>query len=382
MGRASEARRRRLGSPAVRLWIAAGLVTALPAFALWTLDALAHQKTAPAMELHPERIVRSFAPEDAVSSRAGALPTGGNSLVSNDASGVASPAKAPAPALHASNLATTPPVAAIASTAVAPALELAWQKPEVMGPLSAFLSFAGLAVALILSVARDSGTALERAGERSAESLAADLRRLAEQVRHDVADTVHDVKSPLSVLIGSIDTLRRAVPREDPRASRAIQLADIAAERLVRTVDGAWHTGDGLAALFLTPRQRVDLGRILLDVPGNRLGPCGLNLQCHATSDCFVSAPEGVLDHAVDSLFQTLRLVLPAGAALFCSAFVEGATVCLEISASSTAALEWEIDLLVSKDTARTISLLGGSLEAFATGNDVRSIRLVLPRHG
>jgi signal transduction histidine kinase len=364
--------------------MAAGFVIVLPAIALWTFDALAPQQAVPVAELHSEKIVRSFAPEDAVTSRTGAPRKGGDSLVANDVSGTASQVKAPVPALHASNLAMTPPPAAIASTAVqvAPALELAWQKPEVMGSLAVFLSFAGLAVALILSVARDFSTALEGAGERSAERLAGDLRRLAEQVRLDVADTVHDVRSPLGVLIGSIDTLRRAVPREDPRASRAIQLADIAAERLVRTVDGAWHTGDRLAALFLTPRQRVDLGRILLDVPGNRLGPCGLNLQCHATSDCFVSAPEGVLDHAVDSLFQTLRLVLPAGTVLFCSAFVEGATVCLEISVSATAAPEWEIDLLVPKDAARTVSLLGGRVEAFTKGDDIRSLRLVLPRQG
>jgi len=359
-------------------------VTALPAIALWTFDALAHQKTAPAVELRSERIVRSFALEDAVTSRVGAPRTGPDTLVANDISGTASPTKAPVPALQASNLAMTPPPAAIATTAVqvAPALELAWQKPEVMGPLAVFLSFAGLAVALILSVARESNKALERAGERSAERLAGDLRRLAEQVRLDVADTVHDMRSPLGIFIGSIDTLRRAVPREDARASRAIQLADIAAERLVRMVDGAWHTGNGLAALFLAPRQRVDLGRILLDMPGDRMGPCGLDLQCHATAECFVSAPEGVLDLAVDSLFQTLRRVLPAGVVLFCSAFVEGATVCLEISAPSTAALEWEIDLLVSQDTARTVSLLGGRLEAFTKGDDIRSLRLVLPRHG
>jgi hypothetical protein len=107
-----------------------------------------------------------------------------------------------------------------------------------------------------------------------------------------------------------------------------------------------WNDGGWGLAYRQQPRHALpgtssagDLGRILLDVSGNRLGPCSLKFQCRVAAECFVSAPEGVLDLAVDSLFQNLRLVLSAGVVLFCSTFVEGTTVCLQISVPSGVAL-------------------------------------------
>lgn len=392
MRRAVEASSRclRLGSPGARLWIAAGLVAALPAIALWSLDVLTPQRTAPAAELHSETIARSFGRDEAVTSRTGAPRLGGEAFVVNDVSRGALPARAAAPALHSSNLTMTPPAAAVSLAAVKVPSMLPWQLPEVLGALAIYLAFSGIAVALILSVARGLKSspllppviALEGTGVRPADRLAADLRRLAEQVRLDVADTVHDMRSSIAVFSGSIDTLRRTVPRDDARASRAIQRANIAAQRLVTMMDEAWHTGNALATLFVAPRQRVALGRILVDVSGDRMRSFRLKLLCPPTTECPVAAPEGVLELAIDRLFQTLRDILPAGAVLSCSASDSSDKVCLEICTSAAGALEWEIDRLVPPDTALTVALLGGSLEAITTASDVRTLRIVLPRHG
>jgi hypothetical protein len=174
--------------------------------------------------------------------------------------------------------------------------------------------------------------------------------------------------------------LRREIPGADARAQRALQLADKATGRLVALVDGSWHTGNTLATLFLAPRRRVDIGCVLLALTDDQVNHHGLKIQSYVTAACPVSAPEGVLDLAIDSLFQHLRDQLPIHATLFASAACNGEEVLLEIQASAVAAPDWEAGRLVPRDTARTISLLGGRLEAPVLGGDVRSIRIFLPR--
>jgi signal transduction histidine kinase len=388
--RAVEVRRRSpgFGSPAVRLWIAAALVAALPLITFFAFTEIAERKIAMGAEINPEAIARTFARDDTVTNRLGVVRSIGEGVVARDVAAVSAPAKATVPALHAPALAEHQRPVVLGPARPASVAGALWQTPVVLGTFAIYAAFVGLALALIIGVARRERSSADllpsRAEAASAEHVSADLRRLAEQVRLDVADTVHAMRSPLGVIAGSMDAIRRTIPREDARALRAVQLVELATERLVTTVDGSWLSVRALSSFFLAPWKRVDLGRILLNVAGRSFGEAGSpsnRIRFCVDAECPVSAPDDVLEFAVEGLLRTLCDVLPADLALTVAVFCEGEEVCLEVRGPGDA-LEKAVAPLVPPDTTRTISLLGGRVKAGAFGQDGRSIRLVLPRRG
>lgn len=69
----------------------------------------------------------------------------------------------------------------------------------------------------------------------------------ARQIRLAADETAHALKGPLATIQSSIEPLRRAVPADNARARRALELIEAALGRLMALVDAA-HTRDSAVA--------------------------------------------------------------------------------------------------------------------------------------
>jgi two-component system, OmpR family, sensor histidine kinase ChvG len=85
---------------------------------------------------------------------------------------------------------------------------------------------------------------------------AADLRRTAE-------DNAHAFKTPIAVIRQSLEPLRRALPKENQRAQRAVGIVEHSIDRLEGLVASARRLDEATADLLAKPLLPVDLGRVI-----------------------------------------------------------------------------------------------------------------------
>ena len=89
------------------------------------------------------------------------------------------------------------------------------------------------------------------------------LHRSAAEIRCTAEENAHAFKTPIAVIRQSLEPLRRALPRDNPRAQRAIDFVDHSLDRLDGLVAAARRLDEAAADLLAKPRMPVDLGQII-----------------------------------------------------------------------------------------------------------------------
>jgi len=89
------------------------------------------------------------------------------------------------------------------------------------------------------------------------------LHRSAAEIRCTAEENAHAFKTPIAVIRQSLEPLRRALPRDNPRAQRAIDFVDHSLDRLDGLVVAARRLDEAAADLLAKPRVPVDLGQII-----------------------------------------------------------------------------------------------------------------------
>jgi two-component system sensor histidine kinase ChvG len=100
------------------------------------------------------------------------------------------------------------------------------------------------------------------------DALATDLQNVARDIRQSAEDNAHSFKAPVATVEASLEMVRRALPADDPRALRALELISASIDRLKALISASQLLDNVTADLIEAPRQRIDLAEVVKDVGG------------------------------------------------------------------------------------------------------------------
>ena len=98
---------------------------------------------------------------------------------------------------------------------------------------------------------------------RDFDKLVLDLKHLSQQIRQSAEDNAHSFKTPLAAIQSSLSPVRKAVPLEDQRARRALEIIDSSIARLLALVNAAQRFDTGTADLIEAPRVPTNLTQLV-----------------------------------------------------------------------------------------------------------------------
>lgn len=118
---------------------------------------------------------------------------------------------------------------------------------------------------------RDSFADLNRIPELSwvaeeFDHLVATLRSSAQALRYAAEETTHAFKTPIGIIVQSLEPLRRALPAENARAQRALELVDRSLQRLDGLISAARRLDETIADSFSPVREQVMLSELLDEI--------------------------------------------------------------------------------------------------------------------
>jgi two-component system sensor histidine kinase ChvG len=214
-----------------------------------------------------------------------------------------------------------------------------WQSPEIQVAASIYLMMA----VLVLSIFTDAWRNLHRfrnvaralvrgqaqvsfaAGNRMPElaevavdfdAMVATLRRSEGLLRQAAEENAHALKAPLAVISQSMEPLRRAVPPEDARARRSLEVIAQSVERLDVLVSTARRIDETIAGLIDCPRQPVALSALLERLGRGYVrlaGERSIGLELHLAPGLVVSGGEDMVEIIAENLLDNALDFAPAG---------------------------------------------------------------------
>jgi two-component system, OmpR family, sensor histidine kinase ChvG len=233
-----------------------------------------------------------------------------------------------------------------------------WQTREIQLAAYIYLALALLAVLTALSVRRSlrqfRAVAHEIRQGRSdgtrfaarntlpeLESVAADFDQLVEELHgaaHDIRqaaeDNAHSFKTPLATIQASFEVVRRAMPADQPRGQRAIELVDSAVARLRALVDAAQRLDTDTADLIEAPRRIVDLTQIVADALlhcREVMAERGIRLTRHIDDGVHVRAGSGLLETVIENVLDNAISFSPPGGTIAVSVMRQDREVALQV---------------------------------------------------
>ncbi|MFM2041997.1 MAG: hypothetical protein RLY86_573 [Pseudomonadota bacterium] len=96
--------------------------------------------------------------------------------------------------------------------------------------------------------------------------LVATLHTSAVNLRRAAEDNAHAFKTPIAIIRQAVEPLKRAIPAEDRRGRRALEMIEGSVERLDGLVSYVRRMDETTADLLEPPRQRIDLSALLARV--------------------------------------------------------------------------------------------------------------------
>ena len=95
------------------------------------------------------------------------------------------------------------------------------------------------------------------------DKLVHDLRRVSRQIRQSAEDNAHSFKTPLAAIQSALQPVRRAIPENDSRARRAIEIVDSSLARLLALVNAAQRYDISTAEMLEAPRVPTDVTQVV-----------------------------------------------------------------------------------------------------------------------
>lgn len=160
------------------------------------------------------------------------------------------------------------------------------------------------------------------------------LRGSAEMMRFIAEDNAHAFKTPIAVIAQSIEPLKRAVPGDDQRSARAVQMIEQSVERLDTLVSAARRVDEAAAEIIDPHREPVDLAQIVRRIGedyAEQLSDRTVGISVTAPQSAVVLAGEEVLETVVENLLDNAASFSPPGTTIAMSLADEGGMVTLTI---------------------------------------------------
>jgi len=257
-----------------------------------------------------------------------------------------------------------------------------WDSPEMMVSSAGSVLLGGLALAMILSIVRGgSRHGIAAAGRTLGEPMRV-LAGVAEQTRRDMRDTVHAMRTPIGIIIGCSDMLKRTVPPDNAKAWRAIEAINASTVRLNGIVDEAWARAVAVVNLMQSQRELVTLR----DLAASIIGPSPTRFViCDAEIETSVHGPRAAIEELVRAVIETFAAEGPDAKASMIRFAVGDGTIELQVGRADADLKAEPVDDLGSNrwprlhEATRTARLLGGSMDVLATNDQLQRVIVELP---
>ena len=151
---------------------------------------------------------------------------------------------------------------------------------------------------------------------RGFDKLVLDLKRLSQQIRQSAEDNAHSLKTPIAAIQSSLSPVRRAVPQDDTRARRALEIIDSSLARLLGLVVAAQRFDTNTADLIEAPRVPTNLTQIVGEATLNFreiMAANDIRLIRRLDDDVWVQAGKGMLEIVLQNVLENATSFSPRG---------------------------------------------------------------------
>lgn len=170
---------------------------------------------------------------------------------------------------------------------------------------------------------------------RDFDRLVYELRRVSREIRQSAEDNAHSFKTPLAAVQSALKPVRRAVPEDDQRARRALEIIDSSLGRLIKQVNAAQHHDLGAADLIDAPRWPIEVAPLVEDAARHFheiMAARGIRLDLRLERDALVRSGAGMLEAALQSVLENAISFSPSGTTISVTLAVRSETVELRVS--------------------------------------------------
>src|SRR5882757_327091 len=166
------------------------------------------------------------------------------------------------------------------------------------------------------------------------DKLVHELRRVSQQIRQSAEDKAHSFKTPLAAIRSALEPVRRAVPGDNQRARRALEIVDSSLARLLDLVIAAQRHDISTAELIEAPRLPFDVARLVGDAAlhfREILASKDIKLIRRLDGGAIVRAGQGMLEVVLQNVLENAISFSPQGGVILITLTIAGETVEIQI---------------------------------------------------
>jgi two-component system sensor histidine kinase ChvG len=242
---------------------------------------------------------------------------------------------------------------------------------------------------------------------RDFDKLVLDLKHLSQQVRQSAEDNAHSFKTPLAAIQSSLSPVRRAVPLEDQRARRALEIVDSSLARLLALVNAAQRFDNSTVDLIEAPRIPTNLTQLVGEATlsfREILASRDIRLIRRLDDAMVVRSAKGMLETVLQNILENAISFSPRGATIIITLTQDHETVELQVDDEGPGIPAEKIERIFERYFSsrpqqpepgrsphsglglwivrRNVEALGGAVRASNRIGGGLSIGIVLPRDG
>jgi two-component system sensor histidine kinase ChvG len=166
------------------------------------------------------------------------------------------------------------------------------------------------------------------------DKLVHELWRVSQQIRQSAEDKAHSFKTPLAAIRSALEPVRRAVPDDNRRARRALEIVDSSLARLLDLVIAAQRQEISTAELIEAPRVPTDFTQLVGDAAlhfREILASKDIRLIRRLDESAVVRAGHGMLEVVVQNVLENAISFSPPGGTIVVTLTTTDGTVELQI---------------------------------------------------
>ena len=242
---------------------------------------------------------------------------------------------------------------------------------------------------------------------RDFDRLVHELRRVSREIRQSAEDNAHSFKTPLAAVQSALRPVHRAVPEQDQRARRALEIVDSSLARLLGLVNAAQRHDMGTADMIDAPRVPTELAPLVEEAARHVqeiVAAREIGLVLRLDRGIAVRTAAGMIEAALQAVLENAISFSPGGTTVTVSLHASADTVELTVEDEGPGIDDEKIDRVferyfssrpddgIGSDRSvehsglglwivrRNVEALGGQVKVANRPAGGLSVRMVLPR--